>query len=185
MRELSVRVRLAVAVTAVSVVALVVPVAWGQQKATGGSLTAADYVEIQQLVARYAYAVDTHADDGYAYADLFASDGVFGGASTTTGRDALAKLARSTHAERAGPSYTRHYLTNIVIYPTPEGARGRQYLVAIDVSEGGKASSVVHGGRYEDAYVRTPDGWRFKSRQYYPARIGVPPPTAKIPPPPR
>ena len=115
MRELSVPARVAVAVTAVFVVALIVPVAWGQQKVTGGSLTAADYVEIQQLVARYAYAVDTHADDGYAYADLFAAEGVFGGASTTSGREALAKLARSTQAERGGPSYTRHNQTNDVI----------------------------------------------------------------------
>lgn len=182
MKEPSVRARLVTALTAVSVAVLVAPLAWGQQKVAGGSLTAADYVEIQQLVARYAYAVDTHADNGYAYADLFAPDGVFGGASTTTGREALAKLARSTQAERGGPSYTRHYLTNVIIYPTPEGARGNQYLVAIDVSEGGKPSSIVHGGRYEDVYVRTPDGWRFKSREYRPAKIGVPPPTAKIPP---
>jgi SnoaL-like protein len=49
-----------------------------QQRVTGGSLTAADYIEIQQLVARYGYAVDTHADNGYAYADLFAADGTFG-----------------------------------------------------------------------------------------------------------
>jgi hypothetical protein len=86
---------------------------------------------------------------------------------------------------RGGPAYTRHYLTNVIIHPTSEGARGSQYLVAIDVSEGGKPSTVVHGGRYDDLYVRTPDGWRFKSRQLHPARIGVPPPTAKLPSPPR
>ena len=154
-------------------------VAWGQQKFTG-TLTAADYVEIQQLVARYAYAVDTHADNGNAYADLFAPDGVFGG--KTQGREALAKLAMSTQAERGGPDYTRHYLTNVIIYPTPDGARGSQYLVAIDVGEGGKPSSIVHGGRYDDVYVKTPAGWRFKSRQLHPNKIGVPPPTAKIPP---
>lgn len=153
--------------------------AWGQQKTAGGTLSAADYVEIQQLVARYAYAVDTHAGNGNAYAELFVPDGVFG---KTTGRSALAKLALSTQADRGGPSYTRHYLTNVIIYPTPEGARGSQYLVAIDVSEGGKPSSVVHGGRYDDRYVRTPEGWRFKDRQYIPSRIGVPPPTAKLPP---
>ena len=129
-------------------------------------------------MARYAYAVDTHADNGNAYAELFVPDGVFG---KTTGRAALAKLALSTQADRGGPSYTRHYLTNVIIYPTPEGARGSQYLVAIDVSEGGKPSSVVHGGRYDDRYVRTPEGWRFKDRQYIPSRIGVPPPTAKLP----
>ena len=77
----------------------------GRSRSTGGTLTAADYVEIQQLVARYAYAVDTHADNGYAYADLFAPDGVFGG--KTQGREALAKLAMSTQAERGGPATTR------------------------------------------------------------------------------
>jgi hypothetical protein len=157
-----------------------------QQNTTNASakppaLTAADYVEIQQLVARYAYAVDTHADNGYAYADLFVPDGVFGG--KTTGREQLAALARSTQAERGGPSYTRHFLTNVIIHPTPEGARGSQYLVAVDVAEQGKSSSVVHGGRYEDVYVKTPQGWRFKTRQYIPSQIGVPPPTAKLPSP--
>jgi hypothetical protein len=150
-----------------------------QQKVTGGTLTAADYVEIQQLVARYAYAVDTHSDNGYAYADLFTPDGVFG---KTKGREALAELARTTQKERGGPAFTRHFLTNVIIYPTPEGARGSQYLMAVDVSEGGKPSSLVHGGRYDDEYVKTPAGWRFKSRQLHPAKIGVPPPTAKLPP---
>ena len=150
-----------------------------QQKVSGGTLTAADYVEIQQLVARYSYAVDTHADNGFAYADLFTADGMFG---KTKGRDALAELAKSTQKDRGGPAYTRHYLTNVIIYPTPEGARGSHVLVAIDVSEGGKPSSLVHGGRYDDVYVKTPAGWRFKSRQLQPARIGVPPPTAKLPP---
>ena len=150
-----------------------------QQKVTGGTLTAADYVEIQQLVARYGYAVDTHADNGYAYADLFTPDGIFG---KTSGREALAELARTTQKERGGPAFTRHYLTNVIIFPTPEGARGSQYLMALDVSEGGKPSSIVHGGRYDDVYVKTPAGWRFESRQLHPARIGVPPPTAKLPP---
>jgi SnoaL-like protein len=150
-----------------------------QQKVAGGSLTAADYIEIQQLVARYGYAVDTHADNGYAYADLFAADGVFG---KTQGREALAELARTTQKERGGPAYTRHFLTNVIVYPTPEGARGSQYLMALDVSEGGKPSSIVHGGRYDDVYVKTPAGWRFKSRQLHVAKIGVPPPTAKLPP---
>ena len=147
-----------------------------QQKVTGGTLTAADYIEIQQLVVRYSYAVDTHADNGYAYADLFTPDGIFG---KTMGREALAELARATQKERAGPAFTRHFLTNVIIYPTPEGARGSQYLMALDVSEGGKPSSVVHGGRYDDEYVKTPAGWRFKSRQLHPAKIGVPPPTAR------
>jgi hypothetical protein len=178
-RYVNANVLLVAVATALIVGAGAASLARAQQKVTGGTLTAADYIEIQQLVARYGYAVDTHADNGYAYADLFTPDGTFG---NTKGREALAELARSTQKERGGPSYTRHYLTNVIIYPTPEGARGNQYLMALDVSEGGKPSSVVHGGRYDDRYVKTPGGWRFKSRQYLPAKIGVPPPTAKLPP---
>jgi SnoaL-like domain len=168
-----------VALTTALVTAIVgASLAQAQQKVAGGTLTAADYVEIQQLVARYSYAVDTHADNGYAYADPFTPDGFFG---KTKGREALAELARTTQKDRGGPAYTRHFLTNVIIYPTPDGARGSQYLMAIDVSEAGKPSSVVHGGRYDDEYVKTPVGWRFKSRQLHPAKIGVPPPTAKLP----
>ena len=179
MRNVTANVSFAVLMMALVIGVAGSPSARAQQKVSGGTLTAADYVEIQQLVARYAYAVDTHADNGYAYADLFTPDGVFG---KTRGREALAELARTTQKERGGPAFTRHFLTNVIIYPTPEGARGNQYLMALDVSEGGKPSSVVHGGRYDDEYVKTPAGWRFKSRQLYPSKIGVPPPTAKLPP---
>ena len=152
---------------------------WGaaQAQQRGGApaasaFTGADYAEIQQLVARYPYAVDTHADNGYAYADLFAPDGTFG---QTRGREQLAALARKTQAERAGPNYARHYLTNVIIRPSSEGATGTQYLIAIDVGEGGKPSSIVHGGRYEDVYVKTPQGWRFKSRVLIPSKLPADP----------
>ena len=36
------------------------------------TLTALDYLEIQQLVTRYAYALDSGADNGQLYAGLFA-----------------------------------------------------------------------------------------------------------------
>src|SRR5262245_63320914 len=59
-------------------------------------LTAQDYLDIQQLVARYAYAMDSGADNGFAYADLFTPDGEFvapGG--TIRGREALAEIGRA------------------------------------------------------------------------------------------
>src|SRR5690606_13713610 len=40
-------------------------------------LTALDYIEIQQLVAKYARAMDTCSNNGYDYADLYTPDGVF------------------------------------------------------------------------------------------------------------
>jgi len=146
--------------------------------ATPASFTGADYAEIEQLVARYPYAVDTHADNGYGYADLFAPDGAFG---QTKGREQLAALARKTQPERAGPNYARHFLTNVIIRPSSEGATGTQYLIAIEVGEGGKPSTIVHGGRYEDVYVKTPQGWRFKSRVLIPSKLPTGPPSTGAP----
>src|ERR1700710_2108351 len=60
----------------------------GSKKAT---LTAMDYIDIQQLLARYSFPLDTGADHGYMYADLYLPDGVF---NTSKGREALAALAR-------------------------------------------------------------------------------------------
>src|SRR4051794_31591347 len=60
-------------------------------KASGKStLTPMDYIEIQQLISLYPYALDTGADHGHMYSDLFTPDGNFG---KFKGRDALADLA--------------------------------------------------------------------------------------------
>jgi hypothetical protein len=157
-------------------VSVTTTIALGPDPATprnGSSLTAMDYVEIRKLVAGYAYGLDGGADNGYAYADLFAPDGrVFG---RTTGRENIANLARR---EPHGPQYTRHFLTNVVIEPSPEGATGKQYLAVIDIGEDGKPTSIFLGGRYEDVYERTPQGWRFKSRTL----VRAEPPLATAPP---
>ena len=66
-----------------------------QQRGQAPALTALDYIQIQQLVAHYSYALDTGADDGYMYADLFAPDGVMRtGGRDVKGRDDLARLVR-------------------------------------------------------------------------------------------
>ena len=43
------------------------------------SLLDRDRIEIQQLVRKYAWALDSGDNYGYAYADLFTADGVFVG----------------------------------------------------------------------------------------------------------
>jgi hypothetical protein len=136
--------------------------------ASNGALTPMDYIDIRKLVANYAYGLDTGADNGYMYADNFAPGAVFGRA---TGRENLANLARR---EPHGPAYVRHFLTNVVIEPSPEGARGRQYLAVIDVGEGGKPTSFFLGGKYDDVYEKTPQGWKFKSRNLTRAKSAAP-----------
>ncbi len=124
------------------------------------TLTPLDYVEIRQLAARYGHAVDQGADNGYAYADLFAPGATFG---QTTGREQLATLAKRT---AKGPQTAWHFIVNHAIEPTEDGAKGMQYMVHLRYGEAGQPNIVWGGGHYEDTYVKTPDGWRFKTRRF-------------------
>ena len=145
-----------------------------QAQSTIQPLTALDYAEIQQLVARYSFALDSGAENGYAYADLFTPDGSFG---TTKGRDQLAASAKpgGGHYPR-GPEFVFHYTSNHVIDATAEGARGRVYVVEVDAGERGKKPALIEdGGHYSDTYVRTAQGWRFKTRTFIKTKPGTPP----------
>jgi SnoaL-like domain len=154
---------------------LAIPAGWALRAQTSKpvTLTAADYLEIQQLVARYSYAVDMHGGDGSAYAALFTPDGTFG--TQAKGTAQLAELAAKTNKERSGPAFARHFVTNVMIKPSPEGATGRSYLVALDISEVRKPTTILHGGHYDDVYVKTSQGWRIKSRTYVRSEIGPQP----------
>ena len=143
------------------------------------SLSATDYLEIAQLVASYGHALDSgygRGENGEAYAGLYTADASFAGA---TGHDQLVRLGQ---IQPRGPDFVRHYLTNHVIEPMPGGAKGREYLAVIDNGLNGKASSLFLGGHYEDTYVKTPQGWRIKTRRLFPPRSGPQDQTAATPP---
>lgn len=131
-----------------------------------GTLTALDYVEIQQLYARYNYAID--AGDIEAYVGLYTPDGAF---NAFEGQAGLRQFMKN----RQGGN-RRHWNTNLVITPSPEGAKGQVYLMFVDV--GTKPPSISGAGRYEDVIVKTPQGWRFKKRRTMPD----PPPDAAAAP---
>ena len=151
---------------------LAIPAGWALRAQTSKptTLTASDYLEIQQLVARYSYAVDMHGGDGSAFAALFAPDGSLG--TQATGAAQLAEFAAQTNKDRSGPAFTRHFVTNVVIKPAPGGATGRSYLVTLDAAEGDKPTTMLSGGHYDDVYMKTPQGWRIKSRNYARSEIG-------------
>jgi hypothetical protein len=140
----------------------------GKAAAKPTTLTPQDYLEIRQLVARYAYAVDTGADNGGVYASLFASDGAFldRAGRATTGFENLAALARRN---TRGQQSAFHFIMNHVIEPSAGGATGKEYLVQLRMGEGERPNDIFGGGHYEDIYVKTPDGWRFKQRQFLPS----------------
>jgi hypothetical protein len=150
---------------------------WPVAEAEGGKLSAADYVEIQQLLYKYAHGIDTCGNNGYDYANVFTTDGVFidnnsdagyaaGGRVLARGRDALAELVGggSKGCKTRLPWWGwSHLMLNPVITPTPDGAIGHTYLVQLEMRGPGTVDR--HGG-YEDVFVRTPEGWRIKSRTH-------------------
>ena len=149
--------------------------AYAQKKTTAPVLTPQDYLDIQQLVARYAHAMDTGADNGNAYADLFAADGEFvpPTGAATRGHDALAALGRTGFVDGHKPALgVSHFIMNHVIEPAAGGATGKAYVVLVNIGEGGKPGGEWSntGGHYEDAYVKTAQGWKFKRREYIPMK---------------
>jgi SnoaL-like protein len=154
-------------------------------KASAGAaaLTSMDYIEIQQLVRKYGWALDSGDNYGYAYADLYTPDGIFVGTNqgpngrSYQGRDVLAALARGGPR---GELYLSHLGMNHVITPTAGGgATGRAYVVILDVGLVGRPNGVSHGGHYDDVYMKTPVGWRFKKRTYYESKVDVRPQQAQ------
>ena len=125
------------------------------QQGGSSSLTADDYVEIQQLYTRYNYAIDDGEVE--AYVAFYTSDGSF---NDFSGHDGL----RTFMNGRTGGT-RRHWNTNLVIKPTPEGASGAVYLMFLDV--GVQPPAVTGAGRYEDTLVKTAEGWRFKTRRTF------------------
>jgi hypothetical protein len=138
-------------------------------------LTALDYIQIEQLIARYARAIDTCSNNGYDYADLFAADGAFIPSfdgkqlAAIQGRERLAAVSGGgTNGCKNVPwieQGVRHIYTNHVITPTAEGATGVVDMLMIGL--GGDPNKIEYDGYYEDTYVRTPQGWRFKQRVHH------------------
>jgi hypothetical protein len=148
------------------------------------ALTASDYLEIEQLVYKYGWALDSGENNGFAYADLYAADGTFTGTNqgpngrTYQGRENLAALARGP---QRGALNVGHLVTNLVVTPTAGGAVGRVYVGIFDPGMPGTRPSAGHGGYYDDVYVKTPQGWRFAKRSYYEGKWGEP--NVQTPPP--
>jgi len=145
------------------------------QKTAQTELTALDYFQIQQLVAKYARAIDTCSNNGYDYADLFTSDGFF--APSLNGKVGAKWQGRERLAEASGGGANgcrnvpwieegvRHIYVNHVITPASDGAAGTVDMLMIGL--GGDPNRIEYDGYYEDVYAKTPQGWRFKSRIHH------------------
>ncbi len=154
------------AVAVVSTVLLVLAIAV-PASAQMAALTTQDYIEIQELYARYNHAMDLGIGAGQGVADTFTEDGVLN--KTTVGRQAIAELSR-----RAGGGPRRHITTSLVLTPGADSVKGQAYYFLVDASS--KEFNLVQGGQYDDTIVKTAKGWRFKTRQTIPVAQAAPAP---------
>jgi len=134
------------------------------------ALTALDYAEIEQLNAHYANALDTCADKGNEFADLFAPDGVYvyGDGRKVQGREKLAAIAGGPDCAppKNTPLNIHHVFVNTMIESSPDGIIGKSYFLAVSAGESGKPAQLLDGAKVYDVYTKTSAGWRFKSRSY-------------------
>ena len=133
----------------------------GGAAAAAGTLVAQDYAEIEQLYWRYNHGADFR--DADLFLSAFTDDAVFRvGDREYVGRAELAAMRVERHAGQTGDTGRRHWNNGWRITRSGDGAAGRTYWLLVDVGSG--QPNHVASGYYDDVYVKTPDGWRIKSR---------------------
>ena len=124
-----------------------------------------DVQAIVRLTHDYALLNDTFQVD--ALMELFADGAVFDmtpvGLRRYEGRDAI---RRFFEREREAMSHLMHLTSNHRIDVDGDEAAGTVYFHAMGRTRDGRENAAR--GHYEDAYVRTPEGWRFRARRSCP-----------------
>ena len=112
----------------------------------------ADLLEIQQLAARYMSFSAQKEKDKDRWQEIFTPDGVYNAFGTPYGLDDFPSLLES-----APPG---QYIGNVPIVDFDgDTATGVQHYVFID-----QTTHEMRLAWYTDEYVRTPEGWRIRSR---------------------
>lgn len=130
-----------------------------------GVLSAADELAIRDVIARYAWALDTGDVDGFVA--CFCRDGVlvwdaFEEPERWEGAEALRHFA-SFFRSLPTSAGRQHHVSNTLVKASGDGASSRSYVaVAVRQGEGPHLLSVM--GYYEDLFRREDGHWRLAER---------------------
>lgn len=129
-----------------------------------GRLTAEDRALIAELIARYAWALDT--DRPMDVGLLFTPDGVFDGVSGLyEGREQVVEMASRSRAHDA-PHLVQHWVANSVF--DGDAACCTVRSMCMGPSMVGDAPALAFVGTYLDACVRVDGQWLFARRRWRP-----------------
>jgi SnoaL-like domain len=132
-------------------------------------MATADIVEIEQLLYRYCFAVDSGAPEDVAalFSETALLIPVYTGGAPAHGRPAILQwYVNYRKGTRAAVDHLRHAVTNPLIEVRGDHATAQCYLTANAVSKtSGKASWTA--GTYKDKLVREAGRWLFAERQIH------------------
>ena len=134
-----------------------------------------DRAQIEDLQARYMFALDFR--DADTYASTFTEDGVLDYGPVVKGRDAIRKMIEGmakSDADRAAkdtsglrPAAGRLNISNIVIKIDGDKATGRAYWFHYSNNNGNRTAQLDSFGNYEDELMKVNGKWLFSKRKIY------------------
>lgn len=123
-----------------------------------------DYLDIQQLYARFNHTLDTRRADDYA--ELWTSDGEFvPGRGPGRGKEDRTPIKgrAALHAMAKGPGNGgRHFVTNLILTPQAGMVKASSYLLLMDSRY--SPPRIVETAIYDDTVVKENGQWKFKRR---------------------
>ena len=139
----------------------------GIRKGTHVNLSPADYFEIQALISEYPRDVDPGSVRNAAWMFTRDARSVISGPPMVKPADFENFYSSLVHPSlgQARKGGNRHFNMSSVIIGLPDGtARGSSMMMGVSIKEKGAKPTVDLIGKYEDLYVRTPEGWKMKER---------------------
>jgi len=143
-------------------------------RSTQSSSYAEDRSQIEDLQARYMFALDFHDPD--TYASTFTEDGVLDYGPQVKGREAIKKVIADMakrFADQAKdesglrPAVGRHNISNVVIKIDGNKATGRAYWFHYSNNNPKRTGTLDSFGHYEDEMVKIDGKWYFTKRKIY------------------
>lgn len=122
-----------------------------------------DRIEIDDLLTRYATAIDTK--DWELYSACFTPDAVIDYTAAGGVKGTLPEVRQWLAEVMAGFPMTQHLITNRAVRIDGDTATSRSCLFnPMGVPDGDSLMVFLEGGYYRDKLVRTADGWRIAER---------------------
>lgn len=134
------------------------------------TLSAEDRLQLQELNARYFYALDglhtlIPGDPAQNWANTFTADGTF--SIVQANGEPIIQIQGTQALIDAFKSFpdiatTRHWINDLLIEPAEQGVKSGCYIIAMNIKD--NPATVVRTGVYQDQVVNQSGQWKFQSR---------------------